>query len=230
MKIAIFGDSFASYHNKENTTASWPQVLGYKYRINNYAEPASSLYFSISKFLDHHLDYDKVVFFITSPGRLTLSESSNFVDSHDNVIKHITFESANRVSTAQQHGWTYPERTLKMFAAATEYFKYIQNDNYDEYTHALMINHIKLVRPDALFVNCFESLFQITKLENAHYNITDETMSKYVDIRNCHLTKKNNEMLAGAIEAWIDTGYFTYSADDYIVPIEPFSTYFKKQE
>jgi hypothetical protein len=230
MKIAIFGDSFASYHSKENTTLSWPQVLGFKYRVNNYAESASSLYFAISKFLEHHAEYDKVIFFITSPGRLTLPESSNFVDSHGNAIRHVTFESANRVSTAQKTGWAYPEHTSKMFDAAAEYFKYIQNDNYDEYTHALMINHIKLVRPDALFVDCFKSLFEITKLENAHYKITNDTMSKYVDVRNCHLTKKNNEMLAGAIESWIDTGYFTYSTNDYVVPIEPFSTYFKKQE
>jgi len=230
MKVAIFGDSFASYHCKENPSPSWPQLLGCKYRIDNYAEPASSLYFSISKFLDHHADYDKVIFLITSPGRITLPDYSNFTDSHGNVLKHITFESTNRVLTAQEKGWTYPPGTSKMFNAAAEYFKYIQNDNYDEYTHALMINHIKLVRPNALFVDCFKSLFPITKLENAHYNVPDDDMSQYLDVRNCHLTAKNNMMLACVFETWIDTGYFNYSAADYSVPTEPFATYFKKQD
>lgn len=229
MNIAIFGDSFASYLSSVNPAPSWCQLLNCKYKkIDNYSEPASSLYFSVSKFLEHHTKYDKVIFLITAPGRLTLPDNSTFVDSYGNPIRHVTAESAIRVSTAERNGWTYPKPTMQMFKIATEYFTHIQNDNYDEYTHALMISHIKAVRPDALFIDCFKTIFPMTQLENAHYGI-DDNASDYLDVRNCHLTSKNNMMLACAVETWIDTGVFSYTADMYVEPTEPFSFYFKEQ-
>ena len=230
MKVAIFGDSFASYLSNVNNTPSWCQILNNKYKtLDNYAEPASSLYFSVSEFLEHQNKYDKVIVLITAPGRLTLPDNSTFVDSYANPIRHVTAESAIRVATAYRNGWTYPEPTMQMFKIAAEYFTHIQNDNYDEYTHTLMVNHIKSVRPNALFIDCFKTIFPITQLENKHYGVGDN-IADYLDVRNCHLTARNNMVLAHAVQSWLDTGVFSYTTDMYVEPTEPFDYYFKKQD
>lgn len=82
MRIATFGCSWTHGVDSIDDNYSWPEALGELYptwEIDNYAIAGTSLQFSIwlcNKIMNRNLEYDKIVFQITSPRRLTYYHSN----------------------------------------------------------------------------------------------------------------------------------------------------------
>ncbi len=226
-KIAIFGDSFAKHIMPDNPTPSWAQILAQDYKIDNFGEMGSSLFYSVELFLKNQHLYERVIFCITSAGRLTLPERSWIKDPYNSqVVKCVTS------LTADQNRKNPQCLTLsrRIYQTAFDYFIHLQNNQYDHYVHELMINDLKSKRPDALFLDSMFELNQVFEKENEHYNLTREQLiTEYNDIRNCHMTRENNMILAEKIKGWISTGKFKHDINDYINPTDPFEMYFIKK-
>jgi hypothetical protein len=221
MKIAIFGDSFARHMCDENKTPAWWQILANEFDITNYGEPGSCLYYSIELFQKHHRAYDKIIFCMTSAGRIMIPDDQIFrYGGHD--VQNMTAMSA--VTYLEQN--TVPEKR-SFFKAALNYFKYIQHNGYDDYTHRLMKEDIQRQRPDGLFVDSFSELGAVWAMENAHYGIDRNTVnSEFRDIRHCHMTKQNNLIFANMVKEWLLGKPFVFSLDKFVTPTEPKSEIF----
>jgi hypothetical protein len=221
MKVAIFGDSFARHMCDENKTPAWWQILAEDFDVTNFGEPGSCLYYSIELFQKHHKFYDKIIFCMTSAGRIMIPDDQIFrYGGHD--VQNMTAMSA---VTYLEHN-TVPERRY-FFKAALDYFTYIQHRGYDNYTHRLMTDDIKRQRPDGLFVDSFSELGAVFDMENAHYGIDRHTAhNEFRDIRHCHLTPKNNLAFANIVKDWLLGNPFVFSLDKFVTPTEPKSEIF----
>lgn len=238
IKIAVFGDSFADrcYPNK---TLSWVDHLAKKYSVDNYAVSGSSLYYSISKFQEHHSQYDKVLFVVTTLGRILLPKHSCFEGDFDHErcltslwsTDFFVNEYENMLAQPNSVISDYEKNKIKqkiiIWKAAEDYFKYISNPAYDEYVHRLMLNDIIPTRPDTILIPAFSknfikdkrvfSMHDIQMKENIAWGI-NPAISYRSDIRNCHLTAENNEIFAQKAEEWINGAPVTINLDDFVNP------------
>lgn len=226
-KIAIFGDSFAKHIMPDNPTPSWAQILAQDYKIDNFGEMGSSLFYSIELFLKNQHLYEKVIFCITSPGRLTLPERSWIKDPYNaQVVKSVTALSADQNRKNRE----CHSQSRRIYQVAFDYFIILQHNQFDHYVHDLMVSDIKSKRPDALFLESLLELNEIFEKENKHYNLSREDLNtRYYDRRNCHLTRENNIILADKVRNWIETGNYSHNINDYINPTDPFEMYFTKK-
>lgn len=226
MKIGIFGDSYAVKFRMQNKAPAWHNFIEEKYNTVNHAEAGSSLYFSIEKFQQFHSQYDKVIFFVTSSHRYFLPEHSWFTD-RGILMNNFTFAVANSFKTN-------PPETEKGKLIANlmmEYYSHIENDRYEHYIHRIMVDDVKRQRPDALFVDTVKDLFPIFEKETNYYGFTKDNINyinDYFDIRSCHLTNRNNKILADLIEHWIQTNEWKFDSNLFVDHDLPFEEYFIK--
>jgi hypothetical protein len=222
MRVAIFGDSFAHHTCDENPSLAWWQILSKEFDITNYGEPGSCLYYSIELFQKHHQSYDKIIFCMTSSGRIMIPDEHVFNYGGHRDIKNMTAMSV--VSYLETND--IPEKR-PFFKAALDYFTYIQHNGYDNYTHQLMKDDIQRQRPDGLFIDSFSELGTVFDMENKHYGIDKHTAhTAYKDIRHCHMTPQNNLIFANMVKEWLLGNPFVFSLDKFVIPSESKSEIF----
>lgn len=235
MKIGIFGDSYANHYVGNTPEKSWVNYLEDKYNITNYAEPGSSLYFSVEKFLEHHEKYDKIIFCITDRERIYLPEYSCFLHKTKQGLKksrHLQFNFldsfADRIKKYNS-SISNTNHTLKIIQIAKDYYEHVYNDDANNLFYKLMIKEIKSLRTDGLFFD--ENLWQISRLELEHYQIEKILGKKWyethTDYRSCHLTETNNLNLFNVVDGWLQNLNFEIS-NLFKPPIEPLERYFRK--
>lgn len=233
MKIAIFGDSYGSVsllplRKLDQKSNSWvnhlKRLTANEHSITNYCKSGSSLFYSINLFLEHHTEYDRVIFLTTSQGRIELDNS--FINS----LKSIHFQQH---LTSHDHAielikkFKDQEFDCLVYQAVADYFVYVQNPNCDKFVQSLMVEKIKSVKPDTLIIPCFgESLeddrFQLNLVSNIdlqHYNYHKKTVMG--DHRHCHMNDENNIIMAEKIYNWIKTNNISLDISDFVNPSEP---------
>ena len=225
MKIGVFGDSFAALKFEKNTTLSWVDILSKKYDITNFSLTGSSLFYSVQKFKSFHQDYDKIIFLVTSPGRLLLEYQPYFKRPEDvNITSLSTTEYC--YNNLINHPTTHEnDMMLKIYKAALDYFKYIKNDEYDRYIHNLMVTDIVNTRSDAILIPVTRDSLKLYK------NVMDEIkimemkewglspFSTFADFRNCHMTEENNAIFATKVEKWLNGSPVEIRLDDFVTPM-----------
>jgi hypothetical protein len=218
--IAVFGDSFAArmhsedsklvkgfiqdlyklcgrkYSEKEvtklrkslaNKYTTWIDVIG----ADTYAYSGSDLYYSYNQFLKHHSKYDKCIFVITSPIRFSTNiDGWLHCASIDDAKEGVDFAT--------------DDKTKKIYTTLVDFFNTVYYKDLDriELINQAMLDSIKQKRPDVVFIKAFNDLKQVFDLELKAWNMTfDESQdyTKYIDLRHCHMTNKNNEILGNYI-------------------------------
>lgn len=212
MKVAIFGDSFADPSNDRNLPyidKAWYNLLKDKgWIVDNYAENASSLLWSVNNLRNCNTDnYDKIIFFATDIRRLTLR-----TDSHYKYIKH--FDPPTKTN-----------QNPKLQQIARDWYKYFCIDDYFKYLNSLVFQDIRKTYDDKLLLlKCFECfntpevdnaadskmcLWQITKNESTHLRkIPDK-------VKLNHMTTYSHAILAKAIIYWCEGNRFKLSINDF---------------
>lgn len=221
MKIAIYGDSFGTdpigvkdYSLYPYVEKSWWEMLSQKYQVTNYCEWSASLLFSLDQFIKTHQNYDKVIFLVTHPRRISLNDNGKF--------RHfVNYEySTLWKQTAKKEGWS------NILDAVLNYFKYIEDESYSNLQHNSYLNYIKTIRSDITLIPCFEDsfennfcLFDIFNLEQQHWKI-DYDVAK-LDIRKGHLTNPNHKLLYKIFDNLIQTGKFDANIEMFTQPDLP---------
>jgi hypothetical protein len=239
-KIAIFGDSFAANPHLETSVTTegflkkvykvcnrpfspnevkllrdkwgqkyigWPRLLD----ADIYAQSGSDLYFSYNQFVNNHKNYDKCIFVVTSPFRYSTNTNGWIhTASYEDAIEKMSFakDSADK----------------RYFKSLSNFFKdvYYKDTDRVELLHNAIINSVKLIRPDTLFINAFPDLKKVYDLELAAWKTSHEESQdykKYIDLRHCHMTNDNNEILSQFITDNVDTfGFLDLSTIQWQTP------------
>lgn len=257
MKIGIFGDSFAAHSNLEqkrlltkegkvigeNMTLGWPEIIESKYQTKHHAQAGSSLIFSVNEFMKYHSYYDKIIFVLTQPGRVLLN---NEIEELCNKIHKRGWHHIAGISDTSRKLKNFSLENSdfalikKAFHAAQNYYYFIQRQENEIYLHKLMIEDIKKIRSDIIFIPAFAtsfgnyenitSMWQIMEKEDAHWR-TDPANHKYFadnysDLRHCHLTEENNFIFAEKVFQWLNGNSVVINLDDFVCPKDPITRYF----
>jgi hypothetical protein len=235
MKIAVYGDSFACDKiifselvpkniNEEKLEKrigqSWVNYFRQNnptYTVDNYAVSGSCLWFSYRNYLRNYANYDKNIFVMTATSRIS------YINENGNPW------SAGNLYTAEEHlkRNDYSPARKKFFKAASQYFRYIQDDEKDKEYWNLVKD--KLIDNNVLVI--FAHQYNTDSLDNLHAIMKKETLnmavpkayftadedSLGVDMRYNHLTKNNNIILAKMIEEHVKNrkNIFSFTIGDF---------------
>ncbi len=247
--IGIFGDSFACRAWGNDSGKSWPEILKEKHgyhKQTNFAEPGSSLFFSYHNFLKNinSQNFDKIIFVITSPGRLSLPPS---VEVHRQwASRHVVpvslqadregldFLISNSNNEHDTRLFVDHKRALK---AAEEYFAYIYDDTQDVHNNIGLVNNLITMKPDGLFIPTMKNdtakefgLYDPANDPRFASVLTDVSKREIAvtghdyfivtasgrDTRHCHMSQENNEIFADKIAHYLETGEFSLNVDDFV--------------
>lgn len=240
MKIGIFADSHAdcSYmdwsYNAPDVGPGWPELLAKFHRVKNYAEGGSGLWFSFQRFLKCNQEFDYNIFIPSQYSRFTLTLPERGATFH--VVPG--FVSGDRLRKEHKRDNTLIDNQI--IEAAAGYIDHLIDYDKDIYIASLLIEQIHRINPNTLIVYAFNNtnpdryfLSDLTLNELSYWGTSVEKVRKenpnLCDLRKCHLSDENNEMvfrkISNAIKQRQQHLYFT--KDDLIKPKKPFSTYFK---
>jgi hypothetical protein len=232
MKIGIFGDSFGDDYTMWPTPytdvgPSWVDYLrNQNIEIDNYSRGGSSLFYSYQNFISNYQKYDKIIFLVTTPGRITVQMEDE---------QNRDWFNFSQVENELKHCFDV-ERKIKL-NAIRDYFIYVKNSTFDDVVHKLLIEDISKKHNDMLMLPCFEwsgianqiPLFDIPKFEAKLWNMKDllpNSDTEY-DARKCHLCDENNLMLGQEMYHWIKTGSYSLKQENFKIPTKEFSHYFR---
>jgi hypothetical protein len=231
MKLAIFGDSFGDDTGiwpvpHSDVGPSWIDYLrNQNIDIDNYSRGGTSLFYSYQKFISNYQKYDKIIFLITNPGRISVPM--------DGTIKDFNIGSIERHLKLCVN----VERQI-ILNAIRDYFIYVKNDEFDEVVHRLLVEDISNKHNDMLMIPCFDRsgidnqtpLLDISKFEADFWNIEEIIPQADLlrqDSRKAHMCEENNLMLGQEIYNWIKTGSFSLKHENFKTPTKEFSHYFR---
>ena len=209
MKIAIFGDSFADdIMHKEQGYDTWVEILRKKYYpdLVCYGTCGSSLYYSYNLLKKHYQDYDKIIFIATGPGRMSLPDyieepKHPFLFSR---LRHFAGIRNIELTLKESDKFNFSPVVIQALEAAVMYYKYLYDDNKEQIMHKLLIEDISRTLPDVLFLDS-QQLVNISKYEIQACGLSFPYLNEnFFDRRRCHLTKRNNEILAEKMHQWIE--------------------------
>lgn len=236
MKVAVFGDSYArtfdNYPDSNSMGKAWWEILAETYELDNYGLAGSAAYYSIEQFDQHHSNYDKVIFFMTFPGRVYLQPDKGIeTPGYPSRITN-NFNSYDSTASALEllkEIPNYSKLDEKKMQAIMDYFLYVLNFDEEEFKIKLYVDHVKRTRPDALVISSYQ-LSPIGRYELEHWGKNfDELMSQgYKEIRKCHLSEENNVIFSNMIKKWIVTGTFAFDKNVFVKPKDSWERYFKK--
>lgn len=210
MKIALYGDSFF-----DNPTG-WPRYLekNLKAQVDIYAEGGTSIDFSYLNFIKTHEQYDKIIFGWTSFNRTALIISTGYNDfehigeyhSH-HTIKYNRYFNNLRYEKGPCQGsllntdfvWQNNSKVdMEKYYKAEEY---LSNSTYPGYHNLLkqkaMKDSVKLLRPDAININCFAEVYNdnvkgIFDIWLADFKSVYGSLKDYGDYVDDHLVRRNH--------------------------------------
>lgn len=191
MKIGVYGDSHVDWHidKSVNSDESWLEILAREFHVVSHARGGSGMYYNYKSFLESHRDNDKIIFFAPSNDRL-------FIRHLRSNIAHITNIEMSRMYLNQRNLSELERKTLEV---AVDYYQYIHNEERSNIERDLMINDIKLKRPDAI----------VFDIEYYHKNNSNEDIFDYdqnnfyhnhFDLRHCHFSQEVHIVLADMLK------------------------------
>lgn len=215
MKIGIFGCSYADENScrftQINTGKAWSALLKNQtdLEIENYAQSGSSVYYSYNLFQKHHKKFDKIIYVVTSPTRITINHPTK-------PGEKLFFTSWETIVEKQKQSM----KDLGILDAIDLYYQYIYDlEEFTTYRN-LIIQDLQS-RPNCLVLD-FDDLLKVSiidwgffkRFDNQTYN--DNTL--FIDNRYCHMSTENNIILSDMVLSWIRTGTFNYDFSKFVNP------------
>jgi hypothetical protein len=199
MKIGVFGDSFANKFS--NKTAWWQLLKQYGHDVDSYAIAGSSINFSAKLIHQTHTNFDFIIWCMTTPGRFSIE-----IPGHDEIFhtnRVLTHTGVKRSDGASNY------IDSQIIDACQLYLKYVFDPNFENLIGKALANYLLNIIPNLMIIPCFtpplETNFNLwelctKELQQAFPNMEiHKIYESWQDIRVCHLTTKNNQILAEII-------------------------------
>jgi hypothetical protein len=201
MKLAIFGDSFADdkffkeiYKSQD---LSWIDHIKQPnlYSIDNFSERGASLWWCYQQFLTHQKDYDKIIFLVTFPNRITLPDETK-----------LTIRRHQPRSMVELHLQFADDTTRSQYKLIQDYYDNVHDRDRELFFHDTLVEKIQAVRPDAILYPCsrhsMPNNLDLPLLEIMQHEATawggfslDYRYKGIDDKRMCHMIEENNALV-----------------------------------
>jgi hypothetical protein len=227
MKIGVFGDSYAEkgFVNTQHSQI-WYNFLqrDYGHTIDCFGESGSSIVFSAKLIKQYALDYDLVIWCLTTPGRFSLPHTVN------NRTVHIT--------TAQDQRSFSDIEIQKKFLVCIDYLKYMFDWETENLIGFSLAQHLQNLYQNIMIVPCFLpplsaefNLYNLCQWEANFYfpeKSIPEIYKSYHDLRAGHLTQENQKILAELLNQNLKPGVFQTDYNSFVQPTQSLQKTFKK--
>lgn len=213
MRIGVFGDSYAE--KDANADAWWQRLIhDHNHDVVSYGVSASSIPFSMTLLEQFAAQHDFNIWCFTTPGRFS-------VPMHNTGF----FHSADWINTTGDLTAGLDGNNGEVIKVCQRYLKYVFDLKYENFVATLIANHFLEKMPNLMIIPCFDAplftkfnLYGLCSLEIQTIfpgRQTHEIYKKYQDIRVCHLTKKNNKILAHLINEHLVQGIFQADYENF---------------
>lgn len=209
MNIAVFGDSYAE--KSSDITAWWQVLKQYGHEVTSFGEAGSSINFSAKLILEKYKDFDFIIWCMTTPGRFSIEiPGCPGIFHTTNVLTHTGVKvSDNSLSGIDN----------QIINACQLYLKYVFDPNLENLLGKALANYFLQLIPNLMIIPCFtpplETNFDLYTLctrelrQVFHKAETYRVYESWNDIRTCHLTPQNNQILAEIIANNLKLGIFS---------------------
>jgi|APCry1669189665_1035243.scaffolds.fasta_scaffold35591_2 hypothetical protein len=230
MNLGIYGCSYTDTsfgHPAYLTPKGWPNLLSINHNVTNYGKGGSSIYYSYNNFIKNHHKHEQNIFCITSPYRW-----------HSPVVLDKTEYFVNALSTIEHRKYEFIKQNIltesvqKKLDALYLYYTELQNDVYDQNMSDLMLDRIKILRPDTIMIEWdylqqLQSLFysSLDQISNPRYTI-ERALALGEKNCICHLSEEINAILAAEVEKSLKTGIFSPKWPDLVFHPNPLEFYY----
>lgn len=209
MKIGVFGDSYAEKRSESNSW--WHQLKNFGHEVISYGEGGSSINFSAKLILEKHTNFDFIIWCMTTPGRFSIEIPGQDKIFHTtSVLTHTGIRISKNIPVEVDH---------EIVNACQTYLKYVFDPNFENVIGKALANYFLDVIPNLMIISCFppplETDFNLYNLCTKELQQvfsdkeTHEVYKNWNDIRTCHLTVKNNQILAEIIANNLKPGFFS---------------------
>jgi hypothetical protein len=209
MNIAVFGDSYAE--KNAGPTAWWQVLKQYGHKVTSFGEGGSSINFSAKLILKNHKDFDFIIWCMTTPGRFSIEIPGCPEIFHTTrIMTHTGIKVSNNIPAGIDN---------KIIDACQLYLKYVFDPNLENLLGKALANYFLQLIPNLMIIPCFppplETNFDLynlatQELQQVFPNMeTHKVYESWHDIRTCHLTAQNNQILAEIIANNLKPGIFS---------------------
>jgi len=157
MKIAVFGDSFASHQlDNDSIGKSWVDIVKEHHEVVNFGASGSCFQYSYELFLKEYKNFDSVIFFVTDYNRRYIKEVSDvlpFIGS-SHMINSISGAEHTKETIANTN-IENKDHYIKIIDNFRFYFDNYRNAEYELHVHDLLVKNIVTLKPNALIIPCF---------------------------------------------------------------------------
>lgn len=203
MKIATFGCSWSQGLSTVDDAYCWPKALAEnkQYQVDNFALAGSSLSFQAYLLDDvlKHNTYDKVIFQITSPQRLTYFDDTldygkylrlynNYreLDRAGDIYRNFICITPGHLNLSKKDSfWNFPDK----HDFASLYYKYV-NKHVQRTEYKAVIEYVKN-KVDFLFFHNED----VCKIGNIPI-VIDQLGTSYIADRGQHFNKQGSRLVA----------------------------------
>jgi len=222
--VGVFGDSYACRDFKKYNPTSWVDILANKFNYNIvcHAKPSTSLFWSYKQFIEYKDKYSKIIFSITSHDRLYSSSQHELTYPISNLS---TIEMLLNSKTLQKTDPNYPA-----LLAAQGYYKYLLEPEYCKWVQAKLIAEIidtcqqeskQLImmpmREDDIYCqNIFTNSLHAITIKEILTQFGDSKFRQETSKRACHMTEKNNLIMATMLNDLLQGKQRTISLSDFV--------------
>jgi hypothetical protein len=209
MNIAIFGDSYAE---KMAGPKAWWQVLKqYGHQVTSFGEGGSSINFSAKLILEKHKDFDFIIWCMTTPGRFSIEIPDCPRTFHTaRVLTHTGVRVSNDIPAGIEN---------EIINTCQLYLKYVFDIGLENFLGKALANYFLQLIPNLMIIPCFPDPLQTNfdlyalctkELQQVFPGMeTHKVYESWQDIRPCHFTPQNNQILAEIIANNLKPGIFS---------------------
>lgn len=223
LKVGIFGDSFAFPYNIvrgadrhpgiQHVGHAWSALLADRYNVENFSWPGSDVYFSYINFKENYKKFDINIFVKTADNRLSVKYNNEYVHLYRLDWAQNSLKIENDFDKRQ------------IYRSGIDYFTFIQNDERDSHLGRLMSQEVCALDPQCIFIDTRSEhgLKNVFLNENRAWGLsTDSYITKFdktIDLRYCHMTKENNEIVYNKVVDCIENNIkYTASLEEFHIP------------
>ena len=228
MKIGVFGDSYCDKARlNSDPPVVWHNFLkrDYGHTIECFGEFGSSILFSAQLIEQHAVNYDLVIWCLTTPGRFSFPGPT-------------PEERSYHVTTSWDECHTKDIDLAKKHAVCVDYLKYVFDWKNESFVGKSIVSYIQSTFSNIMIIPCFPpplsanfNLYGLCEREAQAFfpgKELHEIYKDYRDIRAGHLTLENHEILARLVNDSLTPGVFQTSYDNFVSPTIPLEKIFIK--
>ena len=244
--LGIFGDSFASLDaNKPRSLhTAWPQCIDRSgiYQTTVIARPCTSFYWTYRNFLEQHGKFEKIVCIVTKPGRVTIRNHPYFMGM---PFGSSGLAQCEYMLTKQANKLTDHER--KIIESIRDYMIYAQDYDYERDANAQLLEHLKRLRPDAIFIPMGSALPNLANSSMLNFvelicrSLKPEMLDVFFpkglvgggwypqherDLIQCHMTPEVNQLFADHVLEALKMGIWAPQLPDTIAHQHTWEDYY----